>query len=444
MIFNRKNRRPEYFIFSVVVFFLFALILECKVNPVSAQSNEELLISFIDVGQGDSSLLSTSKDIDVLIDGGPSSAGQTVLSYILSQGIDDIEVVILSHQHADHIGGLIEVFESSIPIDLVLYNGNTCTTQTCFELWDAMSQRGISPSAVEEGDSFQWGSLSAFVLNPQDNSTGDENEDSVVMLIEFFSNEFLYTGDIGFSTEETLIEHGYLRSPIEILKVAHHGSAYSTSDNFLNVVNPLNAVISVGENSYGHPSVETISRLNDSGAMIYRTDINSNITFTYYQSDNDEILVYVPVVFIFESEPKPEPTPTWTHMPTLTYTPTPTTTPTITPTPTPTDPMPGENVQCETYGNAEICASVSDAHPQQHSYVTVYGRLMINNVGQQGKTMTSAWHYKTTTSYCDGITNSGGLASCEGFISRATIGYCVAIDVSIGAYNITTSFTPIE
>jgi len=124
MIRNTQKDHKRLIAFSITILVVVLLIIQTNV-PVTAQANEELFVTFIDVGQGDSSLLSTSNGIDVLIDGGPTSAGQTVLSYINSQGIDDIEVVVISHQHADHIGGLLDVFQSSIPIDVVLYNGNS-------------------------------------------------------------------------------------------------------------------------------------------------------------------------------------------------------------------------------------------------------------------------------------------------------------------------------
>jgi hypothetical protein len=176
-------------------------------------------------------------------------------------------------------------------------------------------------------------------------------------------------------------------------------------------------VISVGEdNPYGHPSEEVITRLENIGTTVYRTDIDGNVTFTFIESEPpDAYLTYLPL-----------------HLKTLE-------------TVTNPDPVPGENIQCDLIGNVEICASVSDATPPRYSNVTVYGRLVINNIPQSGMAMQSTWHYKTTTAYCDsGVTGPGGVASCQRSIGGASAGYEVVIDVNIGGYSISTSFTPTE
>ena len=109
------------------------------------------------------------------------------------------------------------------------------------------------------------------------------------------------------------------------------------------------------------------------------------------------------------------------------------------------EPMPGQNEQCNTIGDVLICASVSNASPQQYTDVTVYGRLLKNGVPQSGKPMSTVWNYKSTTPTCnDGVTNTEGISSCTRGISRATIGYTVNIDVSIDSYSVTTSFTPAD
>jgi competence protein ComEC len=379
------------------------------------------------VGQGDCSLLSTSDGWDILIDAGPKSAGPTLLSFLNAKGISELDVIVISHNHADHLGGLVDLLQSPMIVDQVLYNGLTCTTLICQDVWAEMGKRGITPQAVDAGDTFVWGSLAAAVLNPQAAPTGDENEDSVVVHLDFYQTDLLYTGDIGFSTESGLIDASVLK-PVDLLKVAHHGSAYSTSSDFLAAVAPQDSVISVGTgNPYGHPSDETLTRLISSGTKLFRTDLDGDISFTFYSEapSPNEISVFLPL-FLSDADEQPEPTPT----------PVP---------PQPPGQMPGENIRCDEYDNVQVCASVSDANPSKYATVTVYGRLVMDGGAVQGEPMASTWHYKTTTSYCNsGVTNSGGIASCERYIGPASVGYGVNIDVMISGYSVTTFFTPVE
>ncbi len=410
----------------IAILLLFSLSIG---QQISAQALDTLEVSFIDVGQGDSSLLSTANGWDILIDAGPESAGPAVLAFLNAKGITELDAIVISHNHADHLGGLVDLLQSPIVIGEVLYNGLACTTLICQDVWAEMGKRGITPQAVNAGDTFVWGPLDAAVLNPQAAPTGDENEDSVVLHLDFYETDLLYTGDIGFSTESILIDASVL-NPVDLLKVAHHGSAYSTSSNFLAAVAPQDSVISVGAgNPYGHPSDETLSRLISSGTTLHRTDLVGDILFTYYSEapTPNEISVFLPL-FVYEANGQPEPTPTPTPVP-----------------PQPPGPLPGENIHCNEYGNVQVCASVSDASPSKYSHVTVYGRLVMDGGAVQGETMASAWHYQSTTSYCNsGITDSGGIASCERYIGPATAGYQVNIDVTISGYSVTTSFTPVE
>lgn len=292
---SASRKTIPWLVILVLFTFLFSFSTE---GVISAQPVETLAVTFIDVGQGDSSLITTSGGVDILIDAGPKSAGIAVVSFLTDKGITELEVIVISHNHADHLGGLVAVLQSPIVVGQILYNGSTCTTLICQEVWAEMGKRGITPQPVRSGDAFTWGSVTSTVLNPQPVPTGDENEDSIVMQVVFYETDLLYTGDIGFSTETTLLDAGVL-NPVEVLKVAHHGSAASTSTEFLSAVTPLNSVISVGaNNSYGHPSEEMLDRLTAAGTALHRTDLDGTISFRF-SPDGSEIvpvLIYLPVM----------------------------------------------------------------------------------------------------------------------------------------------------
>lgn len=206
------------------------------------QEDDTLRVSYIDVGQGDSIWLHASDGSDVLIDGGPRSAGPTVVAYLQSEGIDDIEVIVLSHGDADHVGGLIDVLASVIPVESVIYNGQHHSSATYQDFLTEMQNRGLTPTPAQVGQTHTWGPVNASVMNPQTVPTGDQNEDSVVLLVTYGDVEFLFTGDIGSTTEQTILSLG---TPVaaDVLKVAHHGSKYSSSASFLNAVGADVAII---------------------------------------------------------------------------------------------------------------------------------------------------------------------------------------------------------
>ena len=417
---NGRNKL-KYLSLSAVLILFSVLVNAQFVDHVLAQPFDVLHVTFIDVGQGDCALLRTDSGTSILIDAGPRSAGETVVSFLDAEGITTIDVLVLSHNHEDHIGGVVAVLNAGIEVNLVLYNGNDCTTIICQTVWSGLSDRGIVPNAVSAGDSYAWGAVTSEILNPQSTLTKNENEDSIVMTTVFYDHSLLFTGDIGSTTETRLINQGRLGKQ-DVLKVAHHGSAYSTSMAFLDLIRPSDAVISVGaNNTYGHPSPDTLSRLADSGANIFRTDLDGNVTFSFvgfYDDGPSETQVYLPLVLNNVDYTLEPPLP---------------------------DEIPGENIHCLTEGQVELCASVSNANPPRYSSVTVYGRLVINGEPQAGKPMYTTWHYKTTTSYCDsGITGSGGLASCERSIGGASAGYQVDIAVVIEGYSVVTSFTPTD
>ena len=294
-------------------------------------------VSFIDVGQGDSALLRATDGTDVLIDGGPRSAGPTLVAYLQSEGIDDVEVLVLTHADAEHVGGLIDVLQSAIHVESVFYNGQHGASLAYQEFLAETQQRGLTPVAVQAGQTFSWGQISASVLNPQAALEADQNENSVVLLVVYGETRFFFGGDIGSSTEQTLLESvtGTLtlrqQLPADVLKVAGHGDGSSSSAAFLEAVGAEVAVISVGaRNPYEHPAQETLDRLRAAGAQVLRTDQNGTIVIA---TGGQTYEVYASFVIFLPSMRSAPPTVTPTPSNTPTGTP-PTPTPTITPRPT--------------------------------------------------------------------------------------------------------------
>jgi competence protein ComEC len=189
-----------------------------------------------------------------------------------------LNAMIASHADSDHIGGLISVLEATdITIDSVIYNGYPGNTQTWNDFVMAVTKEGLGLETAQFPGELSWGSTTAYILNPVSGlENPDTNDASLVMLLDHSDIEYLFTGDIDSTVESEIMARG---TPIaaDILKVAHHGSNYSTSVEFLNAVQPFDSVISVGANPYGHPGAETLARLVARGTNIWRTDLNGTI-----------------------------------------------------------------------------------------------------------------------------------------------------------------------
>jgi competence protein ComEC len=189
--------------------------------------------------------------------------------------------MVASHADADHVGGLVDVLAlDDIPVKAVIYNGYAGSTNTWSTFAAAVANEGLVLTPAAFPGTFQWGGMTVQVLNPAAGlSNPDQNKASVVMLVRNGVKRFLFTGDIDSTVEATVVARG---TPVaaDVLKVAHHGSAYSSSAGFLAAVHPHDAVISVGPNGYGHPDTDTLARLTAAGATLWRTDVNGTVVFT--------------------------------------------------------------------------------------------------------------------------------------------------------------------
>ena len=236
------------------------------------ESEGELKVHFSDVGQGDSILIDFG-DIEVLIDGGGKSPG--VVSYIDDYIDGVLEVIVATHPHADHIGGLIDVL-AAFEVQGIWLNGDTSTSETYSQFMSAVNSEGAQVHEARRGDTIEVSDLAFNVLHPA--SLDDTiNNNSIVLRLNYGEIDFLFMGDAEKEAEVSMLAAGVVPD-IEILKVGHHGSRTSSSAQFLNAVNPEIAIYMAGEgNSYGHPHQETITALNEIGAEIYGTDIHGTI-----------------------------------------------------------------------------------------------------------------------------------------------------------------------
>lgn len=236
--------------------FWLALILILLCGAIFSLPDKQLHLVFCDVGQGDAILVSYFQT-QILIDGGPDNKVLECLSEKIPFWDRKIEMVVLTHPEKDHETGLIDVFER-YSVNYFVSNGLAKS----------------STVLVKAGDQIKIGSLHFLVLWPPKNYdlTKELNDSSIVLKLSFGHSQALFTGDISEKIEQQLeLEE------TEILKVAHHGSKFSTGEKFLSKVKPQLAIISVGENRFGHPTPEVLERLKQAGVKVLRTDQQGNI-----------------------------------------------------------------------------------------------------------------------------------------------------------------------
>ncbi|WP_425801127.1 ComEC/Rec2 family competence protein [Desulfitobacterium sp. Sab5] len=243
-----------------------------------ATSEGKLRVSYIDVGQGDSSLIQLPNGKTILIDAGENDQGNKVVSYLKSQGIKRLDVTIWTHPHSDHIGGA-DVITNAFDIGQVVMPKETSTTQSFRSLITSISRKGLRITEAKAGLNLDLGpEVKAEILAPNSSNYEEVNNYSAVLKLTYIETSFLFMGDAQTESEEEMINAGFdLKA--DILKVGHHGSRTSTSARFLSLVHPKYAVISAGkDNPYGHPSASTIAKLQKAGATIFRTDQSGTIT----------------------------------------------------------------------------------------------------------------------------------------------------------------------
>ncbi|WP_317326991.1 ComEC/Rec2 family competence protein [Turicibacter sanguinis] len=241
-------------------------------------SHQELQVHFIDIGQGDSTLI-IYDDFHILIDGGNNGAEDILLNYLEAVGVDDLEIVVATHPDADHIGGLAEVLQT-YSVDLIIDSGEAHTSQTYKAyLKQVEEQKQLGAQYLEDDDLvFELADGVTFEVIETGDDNGDRNNNSVVTKLTYNDVAFLFTGDMESDVEKKILSRDL---DVDILKAGHHGSKTSSSMAFLEVVKPKTVVISAGKNNtYGHPHPVLLNRLKAYTEDIYVTADLGHIVIT--------------------------------------------------------------------------------------------------------------------------------------------------------------------
>jgi competence protein ComEC len=264
---------------------LIALLLVLIIMPCAAFA--DLSATFFDVGQGDAALIQADGKT-MLIDAGPEKSADTLLGYLSNLGIKQIDILVGTHPHEDHIGGMVDVLTNYVVSEIWMPKAQS-DTKTFEDLLLTIQNKGLKITAPTPESTYTLGNAKITVLAPIGQVYEDLNNYTIVLRIDYGDTSILFAGDA-----EELAESEILQSSadvnVDILKVGHHGSNTATSQAFLDAVSPEWAVISCGkDNPYGHPNSETLERLQASGATILRTDLDGTITFT---TDGKSLLRY--------------------------------------------------------------------------------------------------------------------------------------------------------
>lgn len=244
--------------------------------PDTSKPEGTLEVHYIDVGQGDATLIKCGSHA-MLIDGGNNNKGTTVQLYLKKQGVESLDYVIGTHPDADHIGGL-DVIVYKYNCEKVIMPDYEKDTRTYQELVDVIHDKNMKITYPVVGEQYALGEAKFTIIAPNSNSYGgNANDYSVAILLEYGKNCFLFTGDAEEASEAEMLTNG-IDISADVYKVAHHGSRSASTQEFLNAVHPKYAVISCGEgNSYGHPHAEVLNRLRSMGVEVFRTDEQGSI-----------------------------------------------------------------------------------------------------------------------------------------------------------------------
>ncbi len=266
---------PNWKILILILLIIFDLIIWNEV--VFGGPAKEPEIYFLNVGQGDSELVVLPDNVKILIDGGPNNKVINELNKITSPFNRYVDLIILSHPQLDHFGGFFDVVKN-YKIGAFIYTGKDNETKSFKELKILIKEKNIKTIVLKEEDKINYRKNNFQILPPSKEFLENKEINDSALVIKFLSQnglKALFTGDIDKKVENYLVEKYDFK--IDVLKVSHHGSKYSSTEEFLKEAKPKISVIEVGKNSYGHPTQEILDRLSAVNSKIFRTDRDGTI-----------------------------------------------------------------------------------------------------------------------------------------------------------------------
>lgn len=271
-------RRHLYIPIGTGILLLFVTIFALRSEITSAN----LVVQTLDVGQGQSILFySDGEAVAVDCGGNQGNAGDILSEALIDLQVSHLDALMLTHYDSDHINGVEELFQQ-VQVDRLYLPDTEDDNNGREKVLSAAEEADVPIEWVTEDETVSFGETTMYLYAPV--SSGSDNEAGLSARCTSGSTDVLVTGDMGAASEEQLVQSKQLKD-IEVLIVAHHGSKYSTSADFLESIDPDYAVISVGRNSYGHPTEETLQRLEDAGCKIRRTDQDGTVTLRFEEHD---------------------------------------------------------------------------------------------------------------------------------------------------------------
>lgn len=286
---NRKAQIITIILFGLIALGGYFFDNDFLDNTNLGEVTGQLEVSYLDVGQGDAIYVKVN-NYDILIDAGPRSDVEKLMKQLEEKNIDNFEILIATHPHEDHIGGMTDVLKK-YDVESFYMPKATTTSKTFEYMINAISNKGLKIKTIKDGTMIELGNGAYIdVYSPIDDVYDNLNDYSPIMKLTYGETKFMFTGDSEELVEKQVLDkYSSTELKSDVLKLGHHGSSTSSGEEFLDVVSPNYGIVSSGlDNKYGHPHKETLEKIKKKNIHTYRTDTQGQILLT---SDGKNITI---------------------------------------------------------------------------------------------------------------------------------------------------------